>query len=124
MAVAAISVGFSGPEMVLLKTLKRGDGKLGYAQIAAHLGKTEGTVKQGISALRSKFKTASGGKSIHDERAKGGMGIPNVLGVSGRGAKRSVAISLDDALNQLANLGDEDEDEADTELETANTPVV
>ena len=75
-------------------------------------------MKQGISALRSKYKAGKGGKSLHDPKDKGGMGIPDVKKQGGRGAARATAVSLDEALDQLANLDDEDSD-----IEEASTPV-
>jgi DNA-binding CsgD family transcriptional regulator len=117
MAVAApvkVDPKFTASEMRILKALKRANGEMTYDQIAEKLGKTPGTVKQDISKIRSKYAKFKDNKAtIHDEVSKGGMGIPDVVKQGGRGAPRSNAISLDDALAQLTDLGDEDEDEAE-----------
>lgn len=116
MAVAAAapvaSPTFTGAEMKVMKALKKADGKLTYAELAEKLGKTEGTLKQDISKIRSKFSKFKGGKvSIHDEVSKGGMGIPDVIKQGGRGAPRSTSLSLDDALEALSSDDDDSEDE-------------
>lgn len=98
--------GITPSEFKLLAEMKRANGTKTAEEIAVALDKEESTVKQMVSTLNRKFREL--GREFP---------VPHYKTKQGGGGRRSSAISVDSALDQLAGLGSDDESGEDESAE-------